>query len=208
MFVNIPDRIKQEIDNISEVNIEMYEPLFPPAEFKGKVARQLKKVRVRVPEQNYRTGNSYDVHDGTYNNFKSLRFIILYKDKTVNAIDFELKEDVNSKTENFKCIPVEETQISSEPEIAVIETSNVYTPTEELLPASAESSVKETLIITQQTATEVFFDELTEEENRLEKRLALLRSADVLAKRKAFVELSKKLEELRVALQPIFDGKL
>jgi hypothetical protein len=226
MLITLPSKITQNAENISDVTIELYTPLFPPVEFKGKVMRQLQRVKFKIPVECYNGDKQYDLQDGAYNNYKSLKFTITRKDNSVDVIDFELKEDlfkseipvaandiqqtqIEPPKENIKeVLPLEQKTI--EETVPVIEAPTVK---KEADPAINEAAIP---VIVQQVASEPlpvvqsidFVDELTEEEQRLTKRLELLRSPSVLAKRKSFAELSKQLEQLRLELKPVFDGKM
>ena len=135
-----------------------------------------------------------EVHDSVYANFKSLAFIVSYKNGSVDTIPFQDKAlfEKQSAEESLVTEP-----ISQVPTVEPI----VQPVTEPATPVPLPSASPE-------VAIPDFEDSLTQEEKMLEARLNLLRSAEVVAKRREFMEISRRLAQLNTELQPVWLGKM
>jgi hypothetical protein len=195
MQINVPNILKKESSTISAILVKLYEPLVVADNPNAKFAKPLRSIQIPVNFLDKDGNFSYaEVHDSVYTNFKSLAFIVSYKNGSVDTIPFQDKAIFEKQS-------VEESLVS-ESIFQVPAVEPVVQPAaQSATPAPLPSTDPEVDILD-------FEDSLTQEEKMLETRLNLLRSAEVVAKRREFMEISKRLAQLNTELQPVWLGKM
>jgi hypothetical protein len=196
MQINVPNILKKESGTISSILVKLYEPLIVADNPNAKFAKPLKSIQIPVNFLDKDGNFSYaEVHDSVYANFKSLAFIVSYKNGSVDTIPFQDKA-------LFEKQCVEESLVSAPiSQVPTVEPTAQPVAEPAATPAPLPSAAPE-------VAIPDFEDSLTQEEKMLEARLNLLRSAEVVAKRREFMEISKRLAQLNTELQPVWLGKM